>query len=150
MIFLIGFFVYFAKCNPKVMSVKIWEEKEFKFVDEGSGKVILLLHGLFGALSNWDGVVKKFSQNYRVIIPMLPIYSMPTRETDLDGLVQFLERFVAYKELDNFVLVGNSLGGHVGLLYTFQFQEKVSQLVLTGSSGLFENSRGGSFPKRGT
>jgi len=132
------------------MSVQIREAGEFKYVDEGSGSIILLLHGLFGALSNWDGVIKEFSQKYRVVIPMLPIYNMPTRETDLDGLVQFLERFIAFKELSNLTIIGNSLGGHVALLYTLQHQENVSQLILTGSSGLFENSMGGSFPKRGS
>jgi pimeloyl-ACP methyl ester carboxylesterase len=132
------------------MGVRVVEEGEFRFVDEGKGEIILLLHGLFGALSNWDGVVNKFSQNYRVVIPMLPVYSMPTRETDLDGLQQFLERFVEFKGLENLILIGNSLGGHVGLLYTLQHQEKVQQLILTGSSGLFENSMGGSFPRRGS
>jgi pimeloyl-ACP methyl ester carboxylesterase len=132
------------------MSIKIKEGGEFKFVDEGSGAIILLLHGLFGALSNWDGVVRKFSQKYRVIIPMLPIYSMPTRETDLDGLVQFVERFIAFMGIKEVVLIGNSLGGHVALLYTLQYQDNVKQLILTGSSGLFENSMGGSFPKRGS
>jgi pimeloyl-ACP methyl ester carboxylesterase len=132
------------------MSISVLEEGEFRFVDEGKGQVILLLHGLFGALSNWDGVVRKFSENYRVVIPMLPVYSMPTRQTDLDGLLQFLERFVEFKELSDVVLIGNSLGGHVGLMYTLQHQENVSQLILTGSSGLFENSMGGSFPRRGS
>jgi pimeloyl-ACP methyl ester carboxylesterase len=46
-------------------------------------------------------------------------------------------------------LLGNSLGGHVALEYTLENPDKVKRLVLTGSSGLFEDSMGGSFPKRG-
>jgi len=132
------------------MSLKIKEEGVYRYVDEGQGQVILLLHGLFGALSNWEELVNKFSKNYRVMIPMLPIYEMPIRQSDLDGLVAYVEKFIAYKGLKDVVLIGNSLGGHIGLLYTLKHQDNVKRLVLTGSSGLFENAMGGSFPKRGS
>lgn len=131
------------------MSIVVKEENGFKFVDEGKGQVLLLLHGLFGALSNWEGVVTRFSQNFRVVIPMLPIYEMPIKEAGLEGLRKFVEEFVAFKKLDNLIIMGNSLGGHIGLLYTLKNAEKVKKLILTGSSGLFEDSMGGSYPKRG-
>jgi pimeloyl-ACP methyl ester carboxylesterase len=131
------------------MPIAVKEENGFKFVDEGQGEVLLLLHGLFGALSNWEGVVGRFSKNFRVVIPMLPIYEMPIKEAGLDGLRKFVEDFVAFQKLGNMIIMGNSLGGHVALLYTLKNSEKVNKLILTGSSGLFEDSMGGSFPKRG-
>ena len=131
------------------MPLTIKEEAGFKFIDEGKGEVVLLLHGLFGALSNWEGVVNRFSQNYRVVIPMLPIYDMPIREAGLEGLRKFLEEFVAAKKLDNMMIMGNSLGGHIALVYTLKNPDKVKKLILTGSSGLFEDGMGGSYPKRG-
>jgi pimeloyl-ACP methyl ester carboxylesterase len=131
------------------MAIRIKEENGFRFVDEGQGKVLFLLHGLFGALSNWEGVVNRFSKNYRVVIPMLPIYEMPIREAGLDGLRQFVEDFVSQKDLDDLIIMGNSLGGHIALMYTLQNGNKVDKLILTGSSGLFEDSMGGSYPKRG-
>lgn len=132
------------------MKYSVHAEGRFQFIDEGKGETLLLLHGLFGALSNWDGIIDKFSDRYRVIIPLLPIYELPPREAGLEALLAFLEDFVAFKELTNVTVVGNSLGGHIGLLYTLKNQENVCRLVLTGSSGLFENSMGGSFPKRGS
>ncbi|WP_226391230.1 alpha/beta fold hydrolase [Penaeicola halotolerans] len=132
------------------MSLQIKEANGFKYIDEGQGDILMLLHGLFGALSNWEGVVNHFSQNYRVMIPMLPIYEMPIREAGLDGLVDHLRSFIEYKQIDqDLTLIGNSLGGHVGLIYTLKYPENIKRLVLTGSSGLFENGMGGSFPKRG-
>jgi pimeloyl-ACP methyl ester carboxylesterase len=131
------------------MQFNVKSEGEFKFIDEGQGEVMLLLHGLFGALSNWAGVVNHFSKTHRIIIPMLPIYSLPLREAGVEGLVKFTERFVAFKNLDKLTILGNSLGGHIGLIYTLRNQSKVKRLVLTGSSGLFEDSMGGSYPKRG-
>lgn len=126
------------------------EEGDFKYVDEGQGPVLMLLHGLFGALSNWEGVVNHYSRHFRVIIPMLPIYEMPIKEAGLQGLTEFVEQFVAMKQLDKMMIMGNSLGGHVGILYTLAKPDKVSKLVLTGSSGLFENTMGGSYPRRGS
>ncbi|MDH4058945.1 MAG: alpha/beta hydrolase [Cyclobacteriaceae bacterium] len=131
------------------MALTVKEDQEFKYVDEGKGQVLILLHGLFGALSNWEGVVDRFSKNFRVVIPMLPIYEMPIREAGIEGLRKFVEDFVALKKLEDMIIMGNSLGGHVALVYTLQNPEKVKKLILTGSSGLFEDSMGGSYPKRG-
>ncbi|MEM1406219.1 MAG: alpha/beta hydrolase [Bacteroidota bacterium] len=132
------------------MPLDIKEEKDYKYIDEGNGEVLLLLHGLFGALSNWEGLVNHFKSSYRVLIPLLPIYEMPLKQAGLDGLVKFLEGFIQLKSLERMTVIGNSLGGHVGLIYTLKNPGKVEKLVLTGSSGLFENSMGGSFPKRGS
>ncbi|MGK7394781.1 MAG: alpha/beta fold hydrolase [Candidatus Cyclobacteriaceae bacterium M3_2C_046] len=128
----------------------IKQRGEFNYIDEGEGDVIILLHGLFGALSNWDSVINHFSVRYRIIIPLLPIYEMPIRKAGLEGLLKFFENFVEAFQLDNMTLIGNSLGGHVALIYTLKNQDKVNRLVLTGSSGLFENTLGGSYPKRGS
>lgn len=132
------------------MKLTVKNEGDFTFIDEGQGEVLLLLHGLFGALSNWELTVSHFSKRYRVVIPMMPIYDMPLRSAGIEGLSDFIESFVKYKELKDVTLLGNSLGGHVGLAYTLKNQSNVKRLVLTGSSGLFEDSMGGSYPKRGS
>lgn len=131
------------------MSLTIRKEGEFEFIDEGKGKPIVLLHGLFGALSNWNGVVDHFKNKYRVIIPLLPLYTMPIWKTSVPGLAKFVHEFLEHFKLDDPILIGNSLGGHVGLLYALNHPDKYHSIVLTGSSGLFENGMGGSFPKRG-
>ncbi len=132
------------------MALVVKEKDGFKYVDEGQGQALVLLHGLFGALSNWEEVIIRFSPNFRVLIPMLPIYEMPIKEAGLEGLQKFVEAFVATLNLDNMIIMGNSLGGHVGILYTLHNKSKVSKLILTGSSGLFENTMGGSYPRRGS
>ncbi len=132
------------------MAYQIKEEGQYKFIDEGQGPVLFILHGLFGALSNFNDVVDNFKPNNRVIIPLMPIYDMPMRQASLDGLLNFIEGFVAFKGLNQLTLLGNSLGGHIALLYTLAHQDNVKALILTGSSGLFENTMGGSFPKRGS
>lgn len=126
----------------------ILQEDKFKFIDVGEGDTIVLLHGLFGALSNFGDLINHFSKQYRVVVPMLPIYDLPFRKATIGNLVKHVEEFIVFKELNNFVILGNSLGGHISLLYTKNNQERVRAMVLTGSSGLFENAMGGTFPKR--
>ena len=129
--------------------MEIKEKDGFSYIDEGEGDILLLLHGLFGMLSNWEGVISKFSSTNRIIIPILPIYDMPLRQSGLEGLTEYVEGFVKMTNITNMSVMGNSLGGHIGLMYTLNNEDKVKNLILTGSSGLFENSMGGSYPKRG-
>jgi pimeloyl-ACP methyl ester carboxylesterase len=104
---------------------------------------------LFGALSNWESVLETFSKKYTVYIPLLPVYDMPLLTTGVSSLAKFVEKFIAHKKITEQVcLLGNSLGGHVGLVFTLNNPEKVRAMMLTGSSGLYENSMGGTFPKR--
>ena len=119
------------------------------YIEKGKGNPIILLHGLFGALSNWKTVVNEFSKNHRVIIPKIPLTEIDVKEANLKSLTNFVKKFINKMKLKNFILIGNSLGGHIGLIYTILYPKKVKKLILTGSSGLYENSFGGSFPKRG-
>ena len=133
------------------MEYPIRQHGKFKYLDEGQGDVLLLLHGLFGALSNWAGVIEEFRRDYRVIIPLLPIYEMPLRDAGVPGLMEYVREFVLATGLAEapVTLLGNSLGGHIGLVYALHHPQHVRRMVLTGSSGLFEDGMGGSFPKRG-
>jgi len=116
------------------------------YIDKGRGEPIILLHGLFGNLSNWKSVVDHFSKEYRVIIPRLPIFDMPQHQANLDKLSVVLDEFLDWRQLSDVTLVGNSLGGHLALLYALRKPRNVKRLVLTGSSGLFENLMGKTFP----
>ena len=130
------------------MNLKIQSEQGFEFVEKGKGPTLLLLHGLFGALSNFQQLIETFSRNYRVIIPLLPIYTETDIDPSVDGLTAYLEEFVAVKKLENCTLIGNSLGGHIALVFALRKPELVCAIVLTGSSGLFESGMGTGFPRR--
>jgi len=130
------------------MDHQIIEEGGFNYLEEGEGPPLILLHGLFGALSNFKEVVDYFSPRYTVYIPMLPIYTLPVLSTSVKNIAGYLAEFIDHKKLAKVNLLGNSLGGHVALVYTRDHNERVNSLILTGSSGLYENAFGASFPRR--
>tara|TARA_B100000497_G_scaffold18933_1_gene22422 strand:- start:682 stop:1446 length:765 start_codon:yes stop_codon:yes gene_type:complete len=119
-----------------------------RYLEFGSGPVIVLLHGLFGALSNFEKVIEHFQQDYTVLFPQLPLYTSPLLNSTVGGMVDFVNVIIEEKKFSNLHLVGNSLGGHIGLVYALKNMGKVASITLTGSSGLFENSLGDGYPNK--
>ena len=125
------------------------KEKNYSYIEAGEGTPIIILHGLMGGLSNFDAVTKYFStKGYRVIIPELPIYTMSLLKTNVKSFAKYLHDFIAFKQIEDVILLGNSLGGHIGLYHTKLYPTKIKALVITGSSGLYESAMGGGYTKR--
>jgi pimeloyl-ACP methyl ester carboxylesterase len=131
------------------MQYEIKELGKFKYVEEGEGEPLVLLHGLFGALSNFRDLIDYFKATHRVVIPILPLYDLILLETTVSGLKKHVQKFIDVRGFEKVHLLGNSLGGHVGLVYTLKHPERIHTLTLTGSSGLFETGMGETYPKRG-
>lgn len=131
------------------MQYEIRQSGKFKYVQEGQGESLVLLHGLFGALSNFKDLVDCFKEKFTVFIPMLPLYDLTNLDTSVSGLAKHVAKFIEYKNLNNVHLLGNSLGGHIALVYALKHLDRVKTITLTGSSGLFENGMGETYPKRG-
>jgi pimeloyl-ACP methyl ester carboxylesterase len=131
------------------MAYTVKEDGKFKFIEEGEGEVLMLLHGLFGAMSNFEPLIEHFKHTHKVVVPMLPLLELDLLHTSVGGLKKFVSKFIDHRGYDNIHLMGNSLGGHVALVYALNKPEKIRSLILTGSSGLFENGMGDTYPKRG-
>lgn len=131
------------------MPYEVKNKDKFKFVEEGEGEPLVLLHGLFGALSNFETLIEYFRHHYKVIVPILPLFELDILHSTVGGIAKFVHRFLESRDLKNVHLLGNSLGGHVALIHVLKHPERIKSLILTGSSGLFENGMGDSYPKRG-
>jgi pimeloyl-ACP methyl ester carboxylesterase len=131
------------------MPYEVRNKDKFRFVEEGEGEPLVLLHGLFGALSNFENLIEYFRQHNKVIVPILPLFELDILHSTVGGLAKFVHRFLESRDLKNVHLLGNSLGGHVALIHVLKHPERIKSLTLTGSSGLFENGMGDSYPKRG-
>lgn len=125
-------------------------EGKFRYTEKGEGTPVVILHGLMGGLSNFHGVTDYFPEKgYKILVPELPIYDMPMLQTTVKNFAKYVEEFIKFKNLKDVILLGNSLGGHIGLLHTKMFPELIKALVITGSSGLYESAMGDGYPKRG-
>jgi len=131
------------------MLFKTKKNKKFNYLVEGEGRPIVLLQGLMGGLSNFTKLIAYFSERgYRVYFPELPIYDLPVLNTNLASIAKFVARFIDEVVGEPATVVGNSMGGHVGLILTLSRPDLVKNLVLTGSSGLYERTFGDSFPRK--
>lgn len=132
------------------MLLKLKKTKGFSYIEEGEGTPIVLLHGLMGELSNFGSLTEHFSNNgFKVYAPKLPIYEFTILKTNVSNIAKSISKFLEEVVQEPAILVGNSLGGHLGLITTLNHPDLVKALCLTGSSGLYEKSFGETFPKRG-
>jgi pimeloyl-ACP methyl ester carboxylesterase len=126
------------------------KEGRYSYFEAGEGTPIVILHGLMGGLSNFNGVADYFSsKGYKIVIPELPIYTQNILKTNVKAFAKYVKDFITYKGFERVILLGNSLGGHIALYHSKMYPEKVAGLVITGSSGLYESAMGDSYPKRG-
>src|SRR5690606_41828372 len=77
------------------MERKIIDEGKFRYVESGEGKPMILLHGLMGGLSNFDGLLNYFPQHgYRVIVPELPLYTLNILKTNVKSFAKYVYDFI--------------------------------------------------------
>ncbi|CAN5301587.1 alpha/beta hydrolase [soil metagenome] len=132
------------------MNNQLQQEGKFSYLEKGEGTPIVILHGLMGGLSNFDGVVDFFpDKGYKILIPELPLYEMSLLQTSVQTFAKYTRDFIMDRNLGKVILLGNSLGGHIALLATKMYPELIKALVITGSSGLYENAMGETYPRRG-
>lgn len=128
------------------MLIKEWQ---FIYEEKGEGEPLIILHGLMGAASNFKEMRDFLSENgFKVFLPKLPLLEFNILQTNITQLKKYLERFINHLGLKNIHLIGNSLGGHLALLYANEHQDNIKSISLLGSSGLYEKSFGSSFPRR--
>jgi pimeloyl-ACP methyl ester carboxylesterase len=131
------------------MQYEIKQQDKFRYIEEGDGEPLMLLHGLFGALSNFQDLIEYFRHHNKVVVPLLPLFDLDILHTSVGGLAKFVNKFIDTRGYKDIHLLGNSLGGHVALVHVLKHPEKIKSVILTGSSGLFESGMGDSYPKRG-
>ena len=80
------------------MQYQVIEQGKFKYIEEGEGEPLVLLHGLFGALSNFKDLIEHFRMQYKVIVPLLPLFELDILHTSVGGLAKHVNKFLEAKE----------------------------------------------------
>ena len=133
-------------------SYEMKEVDGIRYAEAGAGSTatpILLLHGMMGTVDNWERLIPAVAEaGYRIVCPVLPMYSIKLREAHLQGIVDFVRRFTDLAGMERAIVTGNSFGGHVAAIYAMQFPERVEAMVLSGASGIYEVEMSSSVMRR--
>ncbi len=109
------------------------------YLDEGSGEVVLLLHGIAGSSQTWRSLIRPLSRRYRVVAPDLLGHgdsTKPRSDYSLGALSALVRDILDELGITKATIVGHSLGGGVAMQFVYQHPGYVERLVLIGSGGL--------------
>jgi len=112
--------------------------QKIKYVEAGSGPVVVLLHGLGGNSTNWAFNIDALAQKFRVVVPDQVGFGQsdkPLINYRVGTYVDFLDKFLAELKVERASLVGNSMGGWVAAAYAVKYPAKVERLVLVDAAG---------------
>jgi 2-hydroxy-6-oxonona-2,4-dienedioate hydrolase len=109
------------------------------YIDTGKGRPVILLHGLFGNLVVWRPIIDKLQETHRIIVPRLPLFETTLQHPNLNSLLEILHHFLEWFKLTDVTLIGTDFGGQLALCYANKFPNRVRNIILSGSSGYFEN-----------
>lgn len=109
------------------------------YLDEGSGEVVLLLHGIAGSSETWRALIRPLSRRYRVVAPDLLGHgnsTKPRSDYSLGALSVLVRDILDQLGIPRATIVGHSLGGGIAMQFVYQHPEYVQRLVLIASGGL--------------
>lgn len=129
-------------------------ESQFTTVDgvevhyriEGEGKPLVLIHGFSASLHCWEPLKEELKDEYQIIsldLPGFGLTKMPevNAAVDLDDFyVTFVDKFLEKIEVDQFYLLGNSMGGWITWQYASEFPQKVEKMILLNAAGYIEDA----------
>jgi pimeloyl-ACP methyl ester carboxylesterase len=108
---------------------------------KGQGMPVVLVHGM-GGPKVWNPILKYLTKEYQIIIPIFPGYlakDMQIKYSD-ELFVDFLEKIREHYKIDEWNVVGLSMGGRTVINYVLKHEKKVRKLILIDSVGIGDMS----------
>jgi len=98
----------------------------------GQGEPIIILHGLFGTLDNWQTIAKKLAENYMVfIIDQRNHGKSPHSDAfSYKILAEDLKAFMLEQHMYEATIIGHSMGGKVAMRFALDYPDMVTKLVV--------------------
>jgi pimeloyl-ACP methyl ester carboxylesterase len=108
-------------------------------IELGSGLPVVFIHGLSGSWQNWLEQLPVFARDHRVIAFDLPGFGaseMPRERITISGYGRFVDALLDELGVSSAAVVGNSMGGFIGIEIAIRFPERIERLVLVSAAGL--------------
>ena len=143
--------MFLARIWVRVRKTIAWKEGKavetvidglkIRYIDQGSGTPVLLLHGWGVEASVYHLIIDHLSARYRVVAPDLPGFGgsqEPDRPWDSTDFAAFVEKFAAAVQVRDPVLIGHSNGGRIILRLASRPEAalRAKKIVLIDSAGL--------------
>lgn len=105
---------------------------ELNYKEFGQGDPIIILHGLFGMLDNWQTIAKKLAEDYWIFIVDQRNHG---KSPHVDGLsyslmAEDLKSFMDQHWIPQAHIIGHSMGGKTAMQFAFDFPDMVDKLVV--------------------
>ena len=129
---------------PEGHYIDVSDNLRFHYYDEGEGETVLFLHGSGTGVSGYTNFKRNFvalrDAGFRVILPDLPGFGFSSKPDNVEYSMNYfngkLIEFADALELNQFSLIGNSLGGALSLGLSLNKPERIKKLILMGSGGI--------------
>ena len=107
--------------------------------NEGAEKTIVLLHGFTGSMKTWQHVINQFPASIHVVTVDLIGHGQTSAPKELqpylmEAHIDLLEQLFERLQLQQFTLLGYSMGGRVALSYAIRYPHRISALILESAS----------------
>lgn len=105
---------------------------QLNFKKLGTGKPLVILHGLFGSADNWFSISKELKDNYTLYLIDQRNHgdSPQSEEWDYEVMADDLKEFMDGEGLEKVFLMGHSMGGKTAMNFALKFPEKVEKLIV--------------------
>lgn len=105
---------------------------ELNFKSFGQGEPVIILHGMFGTLDNWQTIAKKLAKNYLVYIVDLRNHgrSPHTDELSYSLMANDVKEFMEENWMFEATVIGHSMGGKVAMQLATEYPDMVTKLVV--------------------
>ncbi len=104
---------------------------KLNYKEFGSGRPMIIIHGLLGSLDNWQSLAKRFAEDYHVFTLDQRNHGQSPHcdDMDYDLMTADLEEFISEHNIVNPILIGHSMGGKTVMKFALEHPEKVSALI---------------------
>ena len=112
------------------------------FRDQGNmtGPAVVMVHGGYGSLHNWEYWSPWLKNDYRMISMDLPAHGLTGRTASdrytRQDMIQSVRELLRELDVNQFIMAGHSMGGGVALEYALTYPEQVTALILVGPEGV--------------
>jgi esterase len=109
---------------------------KLNFKKTGTGKPLIILHGLFGSADNWFSIAKELEKDYTLYLVDQRNHgdSLHSEDWNYQVMAEDINELMETEGIESAYLMGHSMGGKTVMAFALQYPEKVKKLIVADIS----------------